>query len=94
MQGTIREWTEEKLEGGSSQILETSDLRAVNIFYSFYFFKADKTDDGTFEDYVDNFNKDSLKVSKLHKHLENYVQSLRAMNTAGTSLFNAFKEVG
>ena len=29
MQGTIREWTEEKLEGGSSQILETSDLRAV-----------------------------------------------------------------
>ena len=30
MQGTIREWTEEKLEGGSSQILETSDLRAVS----------------------------------------------------------------
>ena len=31
MQGTIREWTEEKLEGGSSQILETSDLRAVSL---------------------------------------------------------------
>ena len=31
MQGTIREWTEEKLEGGSSQILETSDLRAVRL---------------------------------------------------------------
>ena len=34
MQGTIREWTEEKLEGGSSQILETSDLRAVIWFGS------------------------------------------------------------
>ena len=31
MQGTIREWTEEKLEVGSSQILETSDLRAVSV---------------------------------------------------------------
>ena len=29
MQGTIREWNVEKLEGGGSQILETSDLRAV-----------------------------------------------------------------
>jgi len=54
--------------------------------------KADKTDDGTFEDYVDNFNRGSQKVTKLHKHLENYVQSLRAMNSAGTALFDVFKE--
>jgi len=54
--------------------------------------KADKTDDGTFEDYVDNFNRGSQKVTKLHKHLENYVQSLRAMNNASTALFDVFKE--
>ena len=37
MQGTIREWTEEKLEGGSSQILETSDLRAVSYDKTFFY---------------------------------------------------------
>ena len=35
MQGTIREWNVEKLEGGGSQILETSDLHAVVIFTNF-----------------------------------------------------------
>jgi len=54
--------------------------------------KADKTDDGTFEDYVDNFNRGSQRTSKLHKHLESYVQSLRAMNNASTALFDVFKE--
>jgi len=54
--------------------------------------KADKTDDTTFEDYVDNFNRGSQRVTKLHKQLENYVQSLRAMNSASTALFGVFKE--
>ena len=67
----------------------------MNLELTFFFiqFLADKTDDGTFEDYVDNFNRGSQKVTKLHKHLENYVQSLRAMNNASTALFDVFKEV-
>lgn len=57
------------------------------------FGKATRTTDHTFDEYVSNFNKQQAILTKLHKDLRNYTQSVKALCHANKILCDTMLEV-
>ncbi|EDV20906.1 uncharacterized protein TRIADDRAFT_31132, partial [Trichoplax adhaerens] len=55
--------------------------------------KADETRDESFDEHVNNFNKQQAEVHKLHKEFKQYLSCLKDMKTAASNLNEAISEV-
>jgi len=55
--------------------------------------KVDRTEDGTFDFYVSNFNKQQANATKLQKYMGNYITAVRNMVHNSIAFHDALKEV-
>jgi len=55
--------------------------------------KADKTKDEIFEEHLQNFNTQQVHSTRLHKDINNYLRSIRAMQTASKNLMETLSDI-
>jgi len=55
--------------------------------------KADKTKDEIFEEHLQNFNTQQVHSTRLHKDINNYIRSIRAMQSSSKNLMETLCDI-